>query len=193
MNPVALVAASRYPEGKAMLTKLKDQPSVGKLIAQYDQLPRRDQHALTVLAVAVFLGILYFAVWRPVTDFHDKAAVSKDNAAELVAWVQSNAPIIRRLGSGGAGLASASADVPADGRALMGLVTRSARESGLTLQRFEPSGEGAIRVWLESVPYAEVAAWLEMLNGKHGIVIDQAALDRAGEPGRVSVRLTLTI
>lgn len=75
----------------------------------------------------------------------------------------------------------------------MGLVTRSARESGLSLQRFEPSGEGAIRVWLEAVPYSEVAAWLEMLNGKHGVVIDQAALDRSGEPGRVSVRLTLAI
>ncbi|MBQ0831938.1 type II secretion system protein M [Marinobacter sp.] len=176
-----------------MLTKLKEQPSVGKLIAQYDQLPKRDQQALTVLGIAVLLGILYFAVWSPVTKFHDQAAASKENAVELAAWMQSNEPAIRRLGNSGAGPAAASADVPADGRALMGLVTRSARESGLTLQRFEPSGEGAIRVWLEAVPYSEVAAWLEMLNGRHGVAIDQAALDRAGEPGRVSVRLTLAI
>lgn len=176
-----------------MLTKLKEQPSVGKLIAQYDQLPKRDQQALTVLTIAVLLGILYFAVWSPVATFHDQAAASKENASELVAWMQSNEPVIRRLGSNGAGPAAASADAPADGRALMGLVTRSARESGLSLQRFEPSGEGAIRVWLEAVPYSEVAAWLEMLNGKHGVVIDQAALDRSGEPGRVSVRLTLAI
>lgn len=176
-----------------MLTKLKEQPSVGKLIAQYDQLPRRDQQALSMLAIAVFLGILYFAVWSPVASFHDQAAASKEHASELVAWVQLNEPAIRSLGANGAGMATASADVPADGRALMGLVTRSAREFGLTLQRFEPSGESAIRVWLEAVPYSEVAAWLEMLNGKHGVVIDQAALDRAGEPGRVSVRLTLAI
>ncbi|HBC34601.1 MAG TPA: type II secretion system protein M, partial [Marinobacter adhaerens] len=80
-----------------------------------------------------------------------------------------------------------------DGRALMALVTRSAGEAGLSLQRFEPSGEDAIRVWLENVPFAEVAAWLERLNGNHGVVIDQAAMDRASEPGRVSVRLTLAI
>ncbi|MDO6824971.1 type II secretion system protein M [Marinobacter sp. 1_MG-2023] len=176
-----------------MLTKLKEQPSVGKLIAQYDQLPRRDQQALVVLALAVFLGILYFAIWKPVTGFHDQAAASKENASELVAWIQSNEPTIRRLGSSGAGQAATSADVPQNGRALMALVTRSARESGLTLQRFEPSGESAIRVWLETVPYAEFAGWLEMLNGKHGVVIDQAAIDRSGEPGRVSVRLTLAI
>lgn len=52
-----------------MLTKLKEQPSVGKLVAQYDQLPKRDQQALTVLAIAVLLGVLYFAVWRPVANF----------------------------------------------------------------------------------------------------------------------------
>lgn len=176
-----------------MLTKLKEQPLVGKLTAQYDQLPKRDQQALTLLAVAVFLGILYFAVWKPVTGFHDQAATSKTNAAELAAWMQSNAPVIQRLGSSGAGQATATDNVPSSGRALMGLVTRSARESGLTLQRFEPSGDSAIRVWLEDVPYSEVAAWLEMLNGKHGVVIDQAALDRAGKPGQVSVRLTLAI
>lgn len=176
-----------------MWTKLKEQPSVGKLVAQYDQLPKRDQQALTVLVVAVFLGVLYFAVWSPVTSFHDEAVASKERAAELVAWMQSNEPVIRRLSDSGAGAATASVDVPADGRALMGLVTRSARETGLTLQRFEPSGDSAIRVWLDAAPYSEVAAWLEMLNGKHGVVIDQAALDRADDPGRVSVRLTLAI
>ncbi|WP_298447063.1 type II secretion system protein M [uncultured Marinobacter sp.] len=176
-----------------MLTKLKEQPAVGKLIAQYDQLPKRDQQALVVLAIAVFFGILYFAVWSPITSFHDKAEASKENASELVAWIQANEPVIRRMGSSGSGPAATSADRPADGRALMGLVTRSARDSGLTLQRFEPSGDSAIRVWLESARYSDVAAWLEMLNGKHGIVIDQAALDRGNEPGRVSVRLTLAI
>lgn len=176
-----------------MLTKLKEQPLVGKVIAQYDQLPKRDQQALTVLAIAVFLGLLYFAVWNPVVSFHDQAAARKEAASELVGWMQSNEPVIRRMGSNGAGTAAGSANVPADGRALMGLVTRSARETGLTLQRFEPSGETAIRVWLEAVPYSEVAAWLEMLNGEHGVVIDQASLDSSGGPGRVSVRLTLAI
>ena len=33
-----------------MFSRIKDQPAVGKLIAQYDQLPRRDQQALVVLA-----------------------------------------------------------------------------------------------------------------------------------------------
>ena len=67
------------------------------------------------------------------------------------------------------------------------------RRGRLTLQRFEPSGENAIRLWLEDVPFASVAAWLEQLRNDHGVVIDQAAMDRDEQPGTVSVRLTLTL
>lgn len=175
-----------------MLSRIKDQPAVGKLIAQYDQLPRRDQQALMVLAVALFLAILYFAIWRPAAAFHEQAESARDNAGELLAWMQANEQTIQRLGNAGASTATA-VNRPEDGRALMALVTRSAGEAGLSLQRFEPSGENAIRVWLENAPFAEVAAWLENLNGNHGVIIDQAAMDRASEPGRVSVRLTLTL
>lgn len=176
-----------------MLSRIKDQPAVGKLIAQYDQLPRRDQQALVVLAIAIFIAILYFAVWRPAAVFYEQTEAARDNAGELLAWMQANEQTIQRLGNAGGNNATATADKPADGRALMALVTRSAGEAGLSLQRFEPSGEDAIRVWLENAPFAEVAAWLERLNGDHGVVIDQAAMDRASEPGRVSVRLTLAI
>ena len=175
-----------------MFEKLKNQPSVGKLIAQYDQLARRDQQALLVLMVAVLLGLLYFAVWSSATSFHDSAAAQQENAAELLAWMQANETTIKRLGSASGDASQGSVDLP-DGRALMALVTRSARESGLALQRFEPSGENAIRVWIEDAPFAEVAAWLERLKSGNGVIIDQAAMDRADEPGRVSVRLTLTI
>ncbi|KEF32474.1 General secretion pathway protein M [Marinobacter nitratireducens] len=176
-----------------MFEKLKDQPAVGKLIAQYDQLPRRDQQALMVLALAVFLGVLYFAIWRPAMAFSEKAEAQRENAGELLAWMQANESTIKRLGSAGTGSSASTANAPADGRALMALVTRSAREGGLSLQRFEPSGDDAIRVWIEDAPFAEVAAWLESLKSNHGVIIDQAAMDRSREPGLVSARLTLAI
>ncbi|MBZ2168171.1 MULTISPECIES: type II secretion system protein GspM [Marinobacter] len=175
-----------------MFKKLKEQPAVGKLIAQYDQLPRRDQQALTVMAIAILLGLLYFMVWRPVSDFHDRAVADHENSADLLAWMEANEATIMRLG-GADGDTGEAAVAVADGRALMALVTRSAREAGLSLQRFEPSGQNAIRVWLEDAAFAEVAAWLERLNSGHGVIVDQAAMDRSREPGRVSVRLTLTI
>lgn len=177
-----------------MWARIKDQPAVGKLIARYDQLPVRDRQALVVLGIALLLAILYFGIWRPVADFSNQAEASRENAEQLLAWMQANEATIRRLGGAGSGSsAGAGVDKPEDGRALMALVTRSAGEAGLSLQRFEPSGESAIRVWLEAAPFAEVAAWLEQLDARHGVIVDQAAMDRGNEPGRVSVRLTLTI
>ncbi|OZB17882.1 MAG: general secretion pathway protein GspM [Marinobacter sp. 34-60-7] len=175
-----------------MIARIKEQPAVGKLIARYDQLPQRDRQALLLLGVALGLALLYLVVWQPITQFHDNARAERENAAELVAWMQANRPTIDRLAASGSN-PSTSANRPEDGRALMSLVTRSATEAGLALQRFEPSGDAAIRVWMDNVPFADVAAWLEMLNGQHGVLIDQASLDRSDQPGRVSVRLTLAI
>lgn len=175
-----------------MFGKLKENPSVTRLIARYDQLPRRDQQALKIMVLTLVLALLWFAVWRPVTDYHEQARASRENASELLAWMQQNRTAIRSLGEGGENT-STNADKPEDGRQLMATVTSSAREAGLDLQRFEPSGDSAIRVWLEDVPFDQVAQWLEGLNANHGILIDQAAMDRRETPGMVSVRLTLAI
>lgn len=177
-----------------MWTRIKDQPAVGKLIARYDQLPVRDRQALMVLFVALLVTVLYFAIWRPASDFRDQAEASRENAEQLLAWMQANESSIRQIsGADSTALAGAGVDKPADGRALMALITRSASEAGLSLQRFEPSGENAVRVWLDGVPFADVAAWLEQLDARHAVIIDQASMDRGNEPGRVSVRLTLMI
>lgn len=176
-----------------MINRLKEHPVVGKLTAQYDQLPRRDQQALAVLAIAVLLGILYFAIWRPAVTYQDSAINNRESAQELLVWLDANRSSLQRLSGGVSGQPSGSADKPVDGRALMALVTRTARESGLTLQRFEPSGDDSIRVWLEKVPFSQVSGWLETLNIDNGVEIEQASMDRQNEPGFVSVRLTLTI
>ncbi|MDX1801958.1 MAG: type II secretion system protein M [Marinobacter sp.] len=175
-----------------MWNRLSDYPPVQKLVTQYDQLPRRDQQALTLLAVAVMLAIVYFAIWRPAVAYREDAEAARDNAAELVSWMQANQARIQQLAKS-QNKGGSSTSTLSDSRALMSTVTRSAGEAGLTLQRFEPSGERAIRVWLEKVPFNQVAAWLEKLTTDYGIQIDQAALDRGDNPGMVSVRLTLQI
>ncbi|SFR44069.1 general secretion pathway protein M [Marinobacter daqiaonensis] len=175
-----------------MVRKLKENPSLKRLVARYDHLPRRDQQALKLMVAALVLALLYFAIWRPVDQYQDQARASRENAAELLAWMQENRIALREL-SGKAGTTTSNASKPADGRELMATVTSTAREAGLSLQRFEPSGDDAIRVWMEDVPFSQVAAWLERLNNNHGIMIDQAAVDRRNTPGVVSVRLTLAI
>ncbi len=174
-----------------MLNRLKNHSGLRKLQVQFFQLPRRDQKALQLLVSALLAGFLYFALWLPANSYHDRALASRDNAAELLTWMNGHAAGIRQLASAGAIKTSAGVDKPTDGRALMGLVTRSAKDYGLLLQRFEPSGDSAVRIWMDNVPFADVAAWLESLNAQNGVVIEQAALEQAAEAGRITARLTL--
>lgn len=173
------------------MQKLMSLPLAQKLVAQYDQLPRRDQNALGLMSFALLLAVLYFAVWRPVTGFHDEALLNHEQAQSQLAWVKSNESKLQRLVEN-RGKAQAGARI-VDSRALMSTITSSASASGIPLQRFEPSGDDTIRVWLEDVPFSQLAAWLEGLTSEQGIVIDQAALDRSDKPGRVSARLSLKI
>ncbi|SFM25935.1 type II secretion system protein GspM [Marinobacter zhejiangensis] len=175
-----------------MFDKLKENPAVGKLIAQYDHLPKRDQQALTVLLVALVIAVIYFAIWRPATEFHAAAEASRENAEELLAWMSANRQGIQSLAQSSARGTGNNSQIT-DGRALMSTVTRSAGESGLSLNRFEPSGDSAIRVWLEDVPFQSVASWIERLNDEFGVVVEQASFDRQDSPGIVTARLTLSI
>lgn len=178
-----------------MLEKLKNQAGVRKLQVQYLQLPPRDQKALRWLVVAVLAGFLYFALWLPATRYHDRTQASRDNAAQLLVWMNGNAASISTLAGASRVDAGAGADTaiekPADSRALMGLVTRTARESGLVLQRFEPGGDNSVRIWMDNVPFSDVASWLETLSVENGVLIDQAALEKTAEEGKVTARLTL--
>lgn len=174
-----------------MIGRIRELPAVQKLVAQFDQLPRRDQQGLVIIGIALLLGLLYFAVWRPVTGFHAEALADHEQARSLVTWMESNRAAIQQLAENRPSARPATRI--SSSRELMSLVTSSASEAGIKLQRFEPSGENAIRLWLEDVPFNSVAAWLEQLTGEHGIVIDQAALDRADKPGMISARLTLQI
>ena len=174
-----------------MMQQLSKNPSVQKLITQYDHLPRRDQMALQVMAVAVGLFLLYFLIWRPASGFNEDALDERQSAADLLAWMQQNEGEIRNLAasSENAGVASQITNT----RSLMATVTSSASEAGLSLQRFEPSGESGMRVWIEDAAFNQVARWLENLTQQYGIAVDQASIDREDDPGIVSVRLSLEI
>lgn len=174
-----------------MVKAIRRMPLIQKLNAAYDHLPRRDQRAVQLLTLAVALFVVYFLIWQPVNDFHDEAAARSEAAAERLAWLEANIDSARQLAN--LGDSTGPAKKIEDSRSMMSTVTASAQEAGLTLQRFEPSGEDKMRVWLEDSAFDNLAQWLERLASEYGIVVDQAAIDRANDAGRVNVRLTLSL
>lgn len=173
-----------------MLENLKRMPLVQKLTAQYDQLSSRDQKALQVLALAVAITFAYLLVWRPVAEFRADAQADMESSRELLEWVRSKETAARAVAemNNEPGQTGSLGDDD-----LLKTVTDSADKSGMPLQRFEPSGDQTMRIWLEQVPFTDLTQWLAHLESKYGIAVDQASLDRADQPGLVDARITLEI
>lgn len=168
---------------------LKASPALQRLIAHYDQLPERERRLLKWMLVAVVALILYIGVWRPIHGFQQSAAAELESSRDLVAWVFANQSAAQALVQTNG---NAQTKIT-DGRSLLSTVTTSAKENGLALQRFEPSGDTGMRIWLDEVPFNTLASWLEILSQRYGILVDQASIDRGKQPGRVTARLTLQL
>lgn len=171
-----------------MLSRIEQWPPLQKLRARYDHLGQRDQRALQVLSLALALVLVYLLVWKPITDFRNDARAEMEQAQELVAWIQNQKPAARRLDTGASGTQQ-----ELRGGDLLRTVTESADRSGLPLQRFEPSGDAAMRIWLDAVSFTDLTQWLAHLRSEYGINVDQASVDRTDDPGFVRTRLTLQL
>lgn len=150
----------------------------------YANLSDRDRRIVTfggiVLLALVLLGIIV-PLNRNISMARERVARKQGD----LQFIQSVAPQ----------LASA---VPASGNAATGeslvvLVDSSARESGLgkSLSNSQPTGDKGLRVRLDRVSFDAMVAWLARLSQQHGVRVESAEIESAGEPGLVNAGLVL--
>jgi type II secretory pathway component PulM len=152
--------------------------------AWYANLSERDRRIVTIGgAVALVLVILGVALPlnRGITQAKQRVTAKQ---ADL-AFIQSATPQLLTAGPG--------AGDAANGASLIVLVDNSARESGLgkSLSSSQPAGDGVLRVRFERVPFDGLVAWLARLAQNHGVSVDSAEIEYAGEAGLVNAGLVL--
>jgi general secretion pathway protein M len=76
---------------------------------------------------------------------------------------------------------------------LVVLVDSSARESGLgkSISSSQPTGDGGLRIRLDRAAFDGLVAWLARLSQQHGVRIESAEIESAGEAGLVNAGLVL--
>ena len=76
---------------------------------------------------------------------------------------------------------------------LVVLIDSSARESGLgkSLSSSQPTGDGGLRIRLDHVAFDGLLAWLARLSQQHGVRVETAEIESAGETGYVNAGLVL--
>jgi type II secretory pathway component PulM len=149
------------------------------------KLSERERRFVTIGAIAAGLLVL-LAIVMPLTTNVSKASQRIDKKRADLAFMQSVAGEVAAAGPGAPG-GSAS------GESLVVLIDRSARESGLgpALQASEPSGERSLRVRLERASFDLLVGWMGRLSQQHGVEVESAEIEGAGEAGLVNAGLVL--
>ncbi len=167
----------------------KQFPLLAKAGAWFYGQSHRDQLALTWMAVAVALFLVFILVWRPVQEYLEKSKLEAQSAYEDLVWMKENELRARQLSRQGSGAPKAQLS----GSSLLSTVGNTAQKYKVELQRFEPRGEDKVNVALDKVDFNQMMLWLGELNARYGIAVEQISVDKSDQPGQVSARLTLYI
>jgi general secretion pathway protein M len=149
----------------------------------FDNLSERDRRIVTwggaAVLVLVLLGIIV-PLNRNITLARERVTRKQGD----LQFIQSVAPQLAAAGPAAAGGANAD---------LVVLIDSSARESGLgkSLTNSQPTGDKGLRVRLDRVGFDAMVAWLARLSQQHGIRVESAEIETAGETGLVNAGLVL--
>ncbi len=153
--------------------------------AWYSSLATRERRFVAFGAVA----LIAFAVVGGLLTLNGSLAQARqrvETKQDDLAFIQAAIP---QLGGSGA-----PAGATVQGDSLVVFIDSSARESGLgkSLVSSDPTGDRkGLRIRLDRVPFDGLVAWLARLSQNHGVSVESAEIESAGEAGLVNAGLVL--
>jgi general secretion pathway protein M len=152
--------------------------------AWYANLAERERRM--VLLGAIGAGILL--ILAIVLPLNRNIALAKQRVTvkqEELSFIQSAVQQLSSAGPGATNVATAEN--------LVVLIDSSARESGLgkSLASTQPTGDKTLRVRFERAPFDGLVAWLARISQNHGVRVESAEIEFAGEAGMVNAGLVL--
>jgi general secretion pathway protein M len=158
------------------LAQLRQSP----LAQRWQHLPSRERVALTALAAFLLLVLLYMSIWQPIVQRMERARSYYDSQRVLYTYLQENAPKARSVAGAKAVLAPEQ---------LQGLVTTSAQQRGLNLERLDNDGSSGLLISLAKAPFEPLLLWLSELQSQ-GVRLSEVNFDRS-DTGKVDAKVTL--
>jgi general secretion pathway protein M len=154
------------------------------MLSWYARLSERERRMVLLGGIAAVV-LLLLAIVLPLSRNITQARLRVANKQADLAFIQNAVP---QLASSGRGMGGA-----ATGENLVVLIDSSARESGLgkSLSSSQPTPDKGLRVRLDHVPFDALVAWLARLSQSHGVSVESAEIESAGEVGFVNAGLVL--
>ena len=150
----------------------------------YANLAERERRVL-ILGAAVGVVLVLLAIILPLNRNIAQARQRITTKQGDLAFIQEATPQLAAAGPGSGEAAT--------GESLVVLIDTSARESGIgkSLSSSQATADKGLRIRLENVPFDALVAWLARLTQSHGVRVETAEIEAAGEPGLVNAGLFL--
>src|SRR6186713_1046964 len=150
----------------------------------YANLAERERRVVTLGAAAGVVLVL-LAIILPLNRNIAQARQRITTKQGDLAIIQDATPQLAAAGPGTGEVAT--------GESLVELIDPSARESGIgkSLSSSQATADKGLRIRLENVPFDALVAWLARLTQSHGVRVETAEIEAAGEPGLVNAGLFL--
>ena len=160
--------------------------SITDLKTRFESMAPKDRIALTILAIFLLALVIVYLLLLPAHRFANEAAEHHQQKAQLLAWMQANETAARALSKQPGNRAKAPT-----GQSILSLASQQAQTNAISFKRFEPFGEGGLRIWLDTVPFNNMLQWLTQLQQRYGVEIQQISIDRGKANGSVNAKLEL--
>lgn len=158
------------------------------LRARFEALQPREQLLVAAAGLMLALFLVYLALWQPF-------ALARAHRADELSAARALAARIEQIGAQAqAGRPAGGAPVVGNDVSLLAAVDQASKDGvlGKPLSRINPDGDKQVRVWIDDVPFDALLRWIDDLQTRYAVHIDNVAVERRPAPGVVSARLSLT-
>lgn len=138
---------------------------------------------VTVLAGFLAIVLVYLAIWRPLSEWSNRADALYQRQIAVLDWM--------RLHESEARAAGQRSDSTRESGSLLTVVANSAAQAGIQLLRYQPEGSGGVSVVLQNQPFNAVIAWVAQLQQEDHVTVKQISIDAQTEPGLINARIIL--
>ena len=152
---------------------------MNQITSWWQSLATREQQVVTFGGVFLFIGIVYWGIWSPISTAQTNAERDVKSAQQTLQYVKQAANKI-------AGLSQTGTNVQAQG-SLSSIVNVVAGQYQLEITRMQPQGN-VVQIWMDEVPFDALISYLHDLVEQKGLTLDSVDLAESDTVGFVKVR-----
>ncbi|MDX1676312.1 type II secretion system protein GspM [Arsukibacterium sp.] len=143
----------------------------------WGSLANREQRLVSLAALALAVGALYWFVWQPLQQGYTSKRAALQQAQLQLAKLQQALPQIQQ----------AAASQERVGGSLAQIVSNSSRTYNIRVSRMQPQNN-QLQLVLEDLPFEQLLRWLAQLQTTHGVKLVSLDVANTDQSGMVRVR-----